>query len=270
MELRKLFFMNFSGFMGLQSEFSESFLNYMRNKDQIAILDEHVFLTNFNPQKLQRKSLNDFNSLMQVYRKAAKILRRIPGVKAFSLCNSLALGTYHQNSDVDLFLILDQKTFFTTRILVILIFELLRLRPLVCLSFWISDANLDLTTIKLESDTYLETWLQELKFESSSQNLVNEFNKLNAQQIEIIKDFKFTRLPSVFESYLKKWQLSRAKQKATHLVDCSGIIIKDGFLKFHHNDIRPKFRRYYRLGYDEFLQGNHVKTYQQYLQAESK
>ena len=79
--------------MGLQSEFSEGFLNYMRNKDQIAIQDEYVFLTNFNPQKLQSKSLNDFNSLMQVYRKAAKILRRIPGVKAFSLCNSLALGT---------------------------------------------------------------------------------------------------------------------------------------------------------------------------------
>ena len=56
MEL-KLFFMNFSGFMGLQSEFSEGFLNYMRNKDQIAILDEHVFFNKFQSEKITKKIL---------------------------------------------------------------------------------------------------------------------------------------------------------------------------------------------------------------------
>ena len=77
-------------------------------------------------------------------------------------------------------------------------------------------------------------------------------------------------MPSFWEAILRKYQIKRAQSKAQKLADNSGVIIKDGFLKFHHNDIRKRFNHYYRLGYDEFLQGNHVKTYQQYLQAESK
>jgi predicted nucleotidyltransferase len=143
-EIDQLFFINFSGFMALKSEFAPDFFNYMLKNKQIAIFNECFYLNSFDPKFLVPKSELVFKNLISNFNKASKILRLIPGVKAFSLCNSLALKTFHKDSDVDLFIILDSKTFFTTRILIILVFTIFRLRPLVCLSFFVSERNLNL------------------------------------------------------------------------------------------------------------------------------
>jgi len=133
---------------------------------------------------------------------------------------------------------------------------------------------LDLNSVRLNDDVYLDNWIQALKFETTSVELINEFCNLNSLSINkrrLIKtNFVFRALPSLFEGVCRNFQLSRARKKSHELTDNSGIVIEDGFLKFHHNDIRPRFNRYYRLEYDEFLRGNRVKTYQQSLQAELK
>ena len=270
MELKKLFFINFSGYCVDQSELSPSFLNYMRSNNKIAIKDQQFYLPEFDPNYLNNKSIEIYQELLDKYKSAAALLRKIPGVRAFSLCNSLSLGTYHPKSDVDLFLILDSKSFFTSRLLIIILFEIWRLRPSVCLSFWVSDKSIDLNCIQFDEDIYLENWKNNLAFETSDSQLIKDFNHANQTNIKSHQSFVFRPMPSVIESFLCKYQIKRAQTKAQQLDDTSGIVIKDGFLKFHHNDIRSSFNRYYRLGYDEFLQGNRVKTYQQYLQEESK
>lgn len=260
--------------MPLVCDFSHSFVNYMLNAGKIAIQDDCLYLLNFDSDDLVKQTLASKHKLFRIYDRAAFWLRHVPGVRAFSLCNSLALGSFHEESDVDVFLVLDSKSFFTTRLLIIGLFEILRLRPKLCLSFLVNEKRLDLNSVRLNNDVYLNNWMQSLKFETSSIELVNEFcnlNSLNTMQRQLIKtNFVFRALPSLFESACRNFQLRRARKKSQELTDNSGIVIEDGFLKFHHNDIRPKFNRYYHLEYGEFLRGNRVKTYPQSLQAELK
>ena len=62
--------------------------------------------------------------------------------------------------------------------------------------------------------------------------------------------------------------IKRARSKQARLKNSYGVVISDTMLKFHHNDIRRNFNPLYLRQYDEFLQGNHVKTYQQSLLME--
>lgn len=254
--------------MALKSEFAPDFFNYMLKNKQIAIFNECFYLNSFDPKFLVPKSELVFKNLISNFNKASKILRLIPGVKAFSLCNSLALKTFHKDSDVDLFIILDSKTFFTTRILIILVFTIFRLRPLVCLSFFVSERNLNLREIAMKKDYYLEFWCNSLNFITSDSALVQQFNVLNSSNAKVSQTFMYKKSFDFFESKLRDFQISRAKSKALKLMSNNGIVIKDGFLKFHHNDIRFSFNPLFALQYDEFLQGNRVKTFQQSQLAE--
>jgi len=47
------------------------------------------------------------------------------------------------------------------------------------------------------------------------------------------------------EILLKNWQLKRAKRKYESLGKPFGVVVKDGFLKFHVVDIRKKFKDEY-------------------------
>ena len=181
----------------------------------------------------------------------------------------MALGTYHKSSDVDVFIILDKETFFTTRLLIITIFNILRLRPKVCLSFFISESALSLDSIRLKNDYYLTHWLNSLSFQTSSIDLIKKFNLLNNCESKYTANFKFKKCTSLFAKHLKAYQLKRAIAKQSMLPKSNGVVISESMLKFHHYDIRESFNPHYHLQYDAFLQGNHVRTYQQSLQAES-
>jgi hypothetical protein len=269
-DIERLFFINFSGYFAHTSHFPEPFLYYMSKTHKITIENDFFYLSQFDSNFLTITPLNHFNRLNVLYTRASQILKLIPGVMAFSLCNSLALGTYHKSSDVDLFVILDKQTFFTSRVLIIIIFNILRLRPKVCLSFFISDCSLSLDSIRLENDYYLSRWLKSLCFQTSSVELIQKFNLLNTCESKYTEGFRFKKFTSFFEKYLKAYQLKRATDKQSNLPKSNGVVINDSMLKFHHNDIREAFNPHYHLQYDEFLQGSHVKTYQQSQQAESR
>ena len=268
-DIERLFFINFSGYFAHTSHFPEPFLHYMSKTNKITIENDFFCLRQFNSNKLLKTPLFYFDRLNAVYTRASRILKLIPGVRAFSLCNSLSLGTYHKSSDVDVFIILDKQTLFSTRFLIITIFNILKLRPKVCLSFFISDYSLSLEPIRLQNDYYLTHWLNSLSFHTSSSRLIHKFNLLNNCESKYTANFKFKKLSSFFEKYLKAYQIKRANYKQSNLPKSNGVVISESMLKFHHHDIRETFNPHYHLQYDAFLQGNHVKTYQQSLQVES-
>ena len=267
-DIDRLFFINFSGYCAHISQFPDSFLYYMSKNNKISIENDFFCLKNFDISKLSSTPMSKFNYLISIYKRSKRILQKIPGVCAFSLCNSLALNTYHSKSDVDIFIILDKDSFFTTRLLIILLFNLTGLRPKVCLSFFISNKSLSLNDIRLKDDIYLANWLNTLHFNTSSEKLIKAFNKLNSCSAKYNKSFTFKKSFLFLETLFKKFQINRANIKQSKLKPSYGVVISDEMLKFHHNDIRRKFNPLYLLQYDEFLLGNHVKTYQQSLQEE--
>ena len=262
-DLDRLFFINFSGYFAFRDDFSDSFFHYMTKLQKITIENEYFCLNQFDSACLSKPNLKSRIKLYNIYNRASFILSLIPGVCAFSLCNSLALKTFHDNSDVDIFVILDHKSFFTTRLLIILIFNILRLRPKVCLSFFLSNKHLDLKNISLDNDIYLSHWLNSLNFVSSSADLIENFKSVNSCSSNLVKTFRFKSMPSFLENILSSYQLKRARKKQSQLANSYGVVIDRHMLKFHHRDIRKSFNPQYLLQYDEFSQGNRVKTYQQ-------
>lgn len=99
-------------------------------------------------------------------RRAAAYLRRVPGVRAVCLCNTVALGQSNDKSDLDFFILTHSGVLWRTRFFCATPFKLLGARPgarsvdPVCLSFFVSDQALDLSPLALTpDDPYFRYWL---------------------------------------------------------------------------------------------------------------
>ncbi|MFH0819022.1 MAG: hypothetical protein V1898_03450 [Patescibacteria group bacterium] len=109
---------------------------------------------------------NKFNSRGFILR----LLAMMPHVKMIAVCNSLAYGNARDASDIDLFIITDNQYSWTTRFFVTGLVSLLKLRPTklktkntICLSFFISEDNLNLESLQcLDNDIYLKFWITQL------------------------------------------------------------------------------------------------------------
>ncbi|MEK7655206.1 MAG: O-antigen ligase family protein [Patescibacteria group bacterium] len=106
---------------------------------------------------------------IRVARGVASRLARISGVRFVALCNTTALGSANDKSDVDFFVVCRKGTLFTTRGLAALPYKLSRRRPgegerdAVCLSYFVTDDGLDLSSHMLTpDDPYFRYWFLSL------------------------------------------------------------------------------------------------------------
>ncbi len=90
----------------------------------------------------------------KIAQKAARILRFIPGVKLSAVCNNFY---YHPESDIDFFIIIQKNRMWLARALATIVLHLFRLRrhgkkiaDRICLSFYITDDNLNLENLTLK------------------------------------------------------------------------------------------------------------------------
>lgn len=105
-----------------------------------------------------------------IARRAAKMMRWIPFLRAMFVCNTVASASASENSDIDVFIIVRQGRLWITRFLTTAFMGAFRLRRTktnvankICLSFYITDAHLDLSDIAIdEPDIYLMYWLDQL------------------------------------------------------------------------------------------------------------
>ena len=100
-------------------------------------------------------------------KRVAQWLARLAGVRAVFLCNRTAFGLPRDEGDLDFFVVVRHGSIWQTRGIAGLPFVLLGDRPapgveerdVVCLSFYVSDAHLDLSACALGSnDVYLRHW----------------------------------------------------------------------------------------------------------------
>ena len=198
------------------------------------------------------------------------LLRHIPFLRYVAVCNNLSFSNTEEGSDIDLFIIAKKGRLFTARIFITFLLQLLgvrrhgnRIKSRFCLSFFVDDSHLDLSSIAISNDIYLAFWLkyqtpilddgvsEDFILENTwiknyfKDDIVFRDDKLfsNKSWIKSLLGFLFGGLLGDFvENFLRKWQINRSKKKAELLKDQSGIMISKNILKFHNNDRRREYR----------------------------
>ena len=220
--------------------------------------------------------MNYYRLAQSKYKKALRIsrlLRYIPGVKMIAVCNSLSYNRAALHSDIDLFIITAKGSIWTARFFSLLVLKLLRLRPRleqpsqdkVCLSFFISESNLNLEKYKIcVQDSYLAFWIKQLKPLYIENNLYKKFVQANQWAPRLlgydtafyIPNYKRRLKTPLFKFLLNFLVIGLAEKIYKHIqlrvmpsvikdMACawdSRVVVSNKILKFHLNDRRMYFR----------------------------
>lgn len=209
----------------------------------------------------------------------ARWLSRMSCVRFVALANTTALGTAREDSDLDFFIIVKAGTIWTTRLLGGGPFKLLgRLpkgkdeRDAVCLSYFIADDGLDLSSHALEGDDpYFRQWflvLLPLYDDGISSELWNANATLRSRhpfarpwvappdlQIPVpryrLPPTAYRLLEPAARAFQLRWfpaEIRRRMNKDTT------VIVNESALKFHVNDGREE----YRVKYEELCKKHQV------------
>ncbi|MBP9760756.1 MAG: hypothetical protein KBD15_00755 [Candidatus Magasanikbacteria bacterium] len=217
---------------------------------------------------------------LQIAKKAAKKLRWIPFVRACCVCNTVAGGGVKPDSDIDVFLIIQERRLWVTRLLVTLVLSLFFLRRTktrvtnkICLSFYVTTNQQCLCHVRMpEPDIYFaywmhhlipvydpdhslgvlmekNTWLQEYLPHASlahaPQSSVQIHHTRISQKVQQVFEYFFGgKRGDFFEKKTKAVQLKKMQHNTTSLQHAGDtrVMISDSILKFHENDRRMYYR----------------------------
>lgn len=225
---------------------------------------------------------------LKIAERGAKLLRFLPFVKAFFVCNQIQIGVT-QKSDIDVLIVAQRGHLYLTRFVITLLFGLFRLRrgkkkvtDRLCLSFYVTDDALDFTSLQVgEPDIYFTHWLATLIPVYDPQNYLQKFFDANewatkkipsAFRVPLLTKWsiqdkhlslffkKFfekllrTQYGDKLEAWTKKFQLKHM-QKNTDSVQNKDtrVVVSDTLLKFHENDRRELFREEWQKRYTQFF-----------------
>jgi len=125
-------------------------------------------------KKYQNILSKDFSLWTECYiakgKKWASLFRFLPFVRGVAICNSLAMGIGEQKSDIDLYIITEEKHLWTARLFVTIFSHLFGVRRhgkkiagRLCLSFFVTTKSLSCSDIALKPrDPYLAFWVSSL------------------------------------------------------------------------------------------------------------
>ncbi len=195
-----------------------------------------------------------------------------PFIDLICVCNSLPIYAIDEESDIDLFVVAKKNRLFLARLALTVLTTLLgvrrhgtKTRERFCLSFYVTEENLDLKKIALEPyDIYLAYWIKTLepvagnyetyqKVLSLSRAWLSEYFKTIDEHRRYFRKAKpwHEEWKQRFERWLDKdkWeektkhsQMRRAREKYFLLKDKSGTVLSDTMLKFHNQDERSEIR----------------------------
>ncbi len=202
-------------------------------------------------------------------RRYAKVLARLPFVRAVAVCNSLGLANARPESDIDLFIVAKPGHVWTTRLFAAGWAQLRKLRPqrenradTVCLSFFITEDVGDLTIVRNPVDPYFTVWLATLvplydpqarfatlwkKNAWITQALPQALPRGLAHQHAITPSFlqawvEACFVGSWFEQWAERFQQQRLPQQLRVLVNRdTRVVLNRTMLKFHDNDRREEY-----------------------------
>jgi len=245
-------------------------------------------------QKIIEIRLNRYNISNQKFKivlRAVKLFKYVPFIRLVAVCNNLAYWNARKTSDLDLFIITAPNRIWQTRLFLLILITILGLRPpkqkvedKLCLSFYITEENLDLQTIKITAeDVYLVFWLATLwpiydrgeyyqklitineswfkkylpNWQMRQPNLRHRIidNKFNLYTYKFREWLLGGWLGNIVENFAKwlQFKLMSQKKKDMAINDDTRVIITDQMLKFHENDRRLEFLEKFEKNRKELL-----------------
>lgn len=189
-----------------------------------------------------------------------KFASRLPWVKMVAICNSLAFSFTNHESDIDLFVVTERGTIWSTRLILAGVLALLRARPgerakdPLCLSFFVADDRLDLSSVKIgPKDPYFTFWIATLAPVLDRGDILAKLRVANGWiRQEIPRALSVRRaqayvapmvrsLPDLVTGERVAERMQRARFPValrTMMNTDTRVVVTDGMLKFHHNDRR--------------------------------
>lgn len=210
--------------------------------------------------------------------KAARCIAWIPFVKAMFVCNTVGMGTAREESDIDVFIVVKDKRLWLARLLITLTLSIVGLRRTktrianqICLSFFVTNAALDLAPLTMGSpDVYLMYWLDLLIPVYDPENTHRALMAANTfakpylphafgrplKEKEIIVGVWSKRVKRFFErawgggygalleGQTKAIQQSKMRLNTKSVQDAhdTRVVETDQVLKFHEHDRRAEYR----------------------------
>lgn len=203
--------------------------------------------------------------------KNARLLTKLPFIKAIYICNNLAYANSSENSDIDFFIITDKNKIWTARFFGALLMKILKRRPQknstkdkICLSFFCAEDNLNFQKITYPNDIYFYYWLAQLKPVYDPHNLQEKIFEKNQWLKKILPNFLMTKtdqqnlllnqsilqkifeliLPAFTEKLFFKIQMKNLPQKIKikSKDKNTNVIINEKIIKLHVNDRRKHYR----------------------------
>lgn len=254
-------------------ELSADLKKVISQKDGFYFLEERKDLI-----RKRQECYNIAQPKWKIAQRAAKYLQLVPFIKMVAVCNTLAYNNAREESDIDFFIVVKSGRMWTARFLATVLMQVLGLRRYgqkiknkVCLSFYATEDNLDLSDIAIEDDIYLRYWISQIvplyvrdrvdvRFIEANQwvkNYLPNFTAYQAGQKRKVLENKFFvtlrnfrekilkgRLGDAVEHWLRKIQKNKMAKNAQSSAKKSGteVIISDEMLKFHEVDRREEFR----------------------------
>lgn len=202
--------------------------------------------------------------------KYINLISRIPFVKAVFLTSNLGFANAKKTSDIDLLIITKKNKIWTTRFIAATLMKFLNKRPKpknekdkICLSFYVSEASLNLEKLIYDYDIYFVYWLNNLLAvydpEDFYQKIYQENNWLkdflvNLRGLILLRSLSYGGQGeakggradlSFTEKLFKKIQLKILGKKLKDQLQASNlnVIMNEQVLKMHTKDRREEIKK---------------------------
>lgn len=206
----------------------------------------------------RQKRYNYYCRKLKIARRFARLFAIFPAVKAVCLANVIGPHNLRDESDIDFFIITAPGKIWQTRLYCAGLAALLNKRPKknnkrdkICLSFYITTNQLDVSGLKLQpTDPYFDYWLRNLVLLYNKKKTYEKFlgaNQVDAQTSELGCDWPvFQNKMGVFEKLTRSLQLmimNPALKEASRRVE--GVVINNQVLKLYLKDSRQEYLQKY-------------------------
>lgn len=231
--------------------------------------------------EIRRQRLQVSEHKLKIARRAVRIVRSVPFLKAIFVCNTVGSEQATEDSDIDFFIVTEKNRIWITRLWVTFLLGLFRLRRVgdrikdkICLSFYVTADNLNLANLRVvDDDIHFAYWINQMLPIFDPENFYAKFLQANSWTKKYLPNVKSEKITSyifpISESKLgkawkrawekmwtgaygdlingeaKKIQISKMKfsGKKIDRGEDKGVVISDQILKFHEKDTRLEYRQ---------------------------
>lgn len=208
----------------------------------------------------------------------SKHMNSVPFVRMLAVCNNLAYNNASEESDIDLFIVIEPGRMWIARLIITAILQFHgvrrhgnKIKGRFCLSFFITTNKLNMEPLQIPNeDPYLAYWTQNLtpfygkdvyhEFKRLNQDWLKDkyslnFNEDSERYLCAIPKNKFKnfiefvlngKMGNLFEEFLKKTLKKKTLRSMNSLSSDADVIVNDDMLKFHNHDKRREYLKKFK------------------------